>query len=258
LSSFLIKCWSFPANFYFPKMFFAHLKICNSDIALRKQFGIWYIVNYTYFSFHVRGIHHQTEKLNSFRSNYVNLIITIDFFTRKQNLIPHEPFFQPDKKTTTVKTTIMVFWMKPRFKMPSTFATNAYLAVSCWYKVVPPNGIYPLLLQCFITSKFESMYFLDHYRSCPYNEAHGSCPAALSYHFENTLRTGESNKSLCWTCWPISMMCLQKNLRIDSNSYPVLKLQQLAEDTLVQIWIIAKRSNACPFGGWFLESLQQT
>jgi len=39
------------------------------------------------------------------------------------------------------------------------------------------------------------------------------------------------------------MMCLQKNLRLDSNSYPVLKLQQLVEDTLVQIWIIAKRSN---------------
>jgi len=40
-------------------------------------------------------------------------------------------------------------------------------------------------------------------------------------------------------------MCLQKILRIDSNSYPhpVLKLQQLVEDTLVQIWIIAKRSN---------------
>jgi len=49
--------------------------------------------------------------------------------------------------------------MKPRFKMPSTFATNAYLTVSCWYKVVPANGIYPLLLQCFITWKFENMYF---------------------------------------------------------------------------------------------------
>jgi len=27
---------------------------------------------------------------------------------------------------------------------------------------------------------------------------------------------------------------------------------------IFQIWIIAKRSNQCPFGGWFLESLQQT
>ena len=64
-----------------------------------------------------------------------------------------------------------------------------------------------------------------HYRSCPYNEAHSICPALLSYHLENTLRTGESNNSLCWTCWPLSMMCLQNILRIDSNSYPVLKLQ---------------------------------
>jgi len=31
------------------------------------------------------------------------------------------------------------------------------------------------------------------------------------------------------------MMCLQKILRIDSNSYAVLKLQELVEDTLVQI-----------------------
>jgi len=48
--------------------------------------------------------------------------------------------------------------MKTRFKMPSTFATNAYLAVSCWYKVVPANGVYPLLLQYFNTWKFGNMY----------------------------------------------------------------------------------------------------
>ena len=62
-----------------------------------------------YCKFQLRGIHHQAEKFKSFRSNNVNLIITIDFFTCKQNLNPHKPFFQPDNKTTTVKTTIMVF-----------------------------------------------------------------------------------------------------------------------------------------------------
>jgi len=87
--------------------------------------------------------------------------------------------------------------MKPRFKMPSTFVTNAYLAVSCWYKLVPAYGIYPLLLQCFITWKFEKHVLLGHYRSCPCNETHSICPAVLSYRFENTLRTGESNNSLC-------------------------------------------------------------
>ena len=101
----------FPSEFPFPTMFFAHLKKCNSDIALRKQFGIWYIVNYTYISFQVRGIHHQAEKFKSFRSNNVNLITTIGFLHVNKILFsnPHEPFSQPDKKTTTVKTTILVF-----------------------------------------------------------------------------------------------------------------------------------------------------
>jgi len=49
-----------------------------------------------------------------------------------------------------------------------------------------------------------------HYRSCSCNEVHSICLALLSYHLENTLRTGENNNSLCWTCWPLSMMCLQK------------------------------------------------
>jgi len=35
----------------------------------------------------------------------------------------------------------------------------AYLAVLCWYEVVPTDGMHPLLLQCFISGKFESMYF---------------------------------------------------------------------------------------------------
>ena len=45
------------------------------------------------------------------------------------------------------------------FHMQSTYAIRSYLAVSCWYEVLPPNSIYRHLLQCFIIWKFENMYF---------------------------------------------------------------------------------------------------
>ena len=41
---FFYEVWSFPANFSFPKMFFAHLKECTSDTNVRKKFiDIWSI-----------------------------------------------------------------------------------------------------------------------------------------------------------------------------------------------------------------------
>jgi len=42
--------------------------------------------------------------------------------------------------------------------MPCTFGTYAYLAVSWWHRVMPTNGVYLLLFQCFITLKFENLY----------------------------------------------------------------------------------------------------
>jgi len=40
----------------------------------------------------------------------------------------------------------------------------AYLAALCWYIVVPPDGIYPLLLRCFITGKLKVFMYCRAFR----------------------------------------------------------------------------------------------
>jgi len=160
------------------------------------------------FAFKVRRIHHQAEKFKWFRSNNVNLIITTCFFTRKLNRIRHEPFSIRTKETAT-ETTKMVFWTQTTFQDVKHFCDKCLPCCIVLVQSRPCEWHISTFASVLHHLEIWKRVLLSHYRSCPCNEAHSICPALLTYHLENS--------SLCWTCWRISMMCLQNILRIDSN-----------------------------------------
>lgn len=101
-----------PSECQFSEKFWVHLKQFKNDISVQCAQTVYW--DKVYFKlrtlpFQVWGTHHQVQKIRTFHSNIVNLIILTHFVNSKKNLICREPLSISLKKTTILG---MILWMK--------------------------------------------------------------------------------------------------------------------------------------------------